>query len=414
MPLAANDGYLPALDGLRFIAAMLVAGGHYTGMSESGVFPELLGTFTGLGMTLFFVLSGFVIHYNYHATIQKPGGFRLFMAARFARLYPLYIALFLFEFTYVLISARSACGRAGEPGAQFVGLLSFLTFTQSWIYTVICDKSLIYQYGPISAVSWSISVELFFYLAYALIANVAGRRQLSPLGIVGCAAAIYSLTLIYFWLCGIYQAKIDSVGLAAFGPAASTADGYNDSLLRWLLYFNPLARLGEFFVGMATAMFFLKRRSQKTEITGALASLVTLAAIGLVLGAHLWLYMAPHDLLIGRIASPLYAPLVAIMMYCVVQFVTPWSRFLAQPLMVRFGQASYSIYLLHEVFPSMFKRLGIEAAGPAAAWALWVAALAMLAIVSRVSYLKIESPARLAVRKLLAPQLARRGLPHDV
>lgn len=69
-----QEGHLPALDGLRLMAAMLVAGGHYTGMFVPGIFPDVLHSFTGLGMTLFFVLSGFVIHYNYHATLQEPGG----------------------------------------------------------------------------------------------------------------------------------------------------------------------------------------------------------------------------------------------------------------------------------------------------------------------------------------------------
>jgi hypothetical protein len=46
-------------------------------------------------MTLFFVLSGFVIHYNYAASIERDGarGIANFFVARFARLYPLYIVV---------------------------------------------------------------------------------------------------------------------------------------------------------------------------------------------------------------------------------------------------------------------------------------------------------------------------------
>jgi peptidoglycan/LPS O-acetylase OafA/YrhL len=406
-----QDGYLPALDGLRFLAAMLVAGGHYSGMFSPGIFPEALRTFTGLGMTLFFVLSGFVIHYNYHATIQKPTGVRLFMAARFARLYPLYIILFLLEFASLFVTARSACARIGEPVTQFYGLLNYLTFTQSWFYTIICDRALIYQYGPISAVSWSISVELFFYLAYVVIGKLIGRRQPAPATIIGCTAVIYLLTVIYFWLCGTYQTNIDNIGLSLFGPAASSANGYNDSLLRWLLYFNPIARLAEFIAGMAVAMIYLRRRSDIAGKASGLASLMALSAIIAVVAVHLWLYevVAPNSAFIGRTASPLYGPLVAIMMYCVAQYATPWSQLLSSQVMVALGQASYSIYLLHELFPSILRRLGIEAANPVAAWALWTATLVALVIVSRVSFLMFETPARLAVRKLLAPQVPRRS-----
>ena len=117
-------------------------------------------TLTGLGMTLFFVLSGFVIHYNYCRTIPKAGGVRAFAVARFARLYPLYIALFIVDFSYTGLFERGACGRAGEAGHS-LALANYLTLTQSWYYAVICKSPLIYQYGPVAVVTWSISVEAF-------------------------------------------------------------------------------------------------------------------------------------------------------------------------------------------------------------------------------------------------------------
>ena len=111
-----HDPYVPALDGLRGLAAILVAGAHYMTMEGGAPLSEIVQTLTGLGMTLFFVLSGFIIHYNYNTTITQPGGLRMFFVARFARLYPLYILLFLFDFTYTGLSARSACGQIGAPG----------------------------------------------------------------------------------------------------------------------------------------------------------------------------------------------------------------------------------------------------------------------------------------------------------
>ena len=56
-------------------------------------------------MTLSFVLSGFIIHYNY-ATLVTGGGFRGFAAdlwARFARLYPLFLLMLL---GYIAISRK--------------------------------------------------------------------------------------------------------------------------------------------------------------------------------------------------------------------------------------------------------------------------------------------------------------------
>jgi peptidoglycan/LPS O-acetylase OafA/YrhL len=73
-----HDPYVPALDGLRGLAALLVAGAHYMTMEGGAPLSEIVQTLTGLGMTLFFVLSGFVIYYNYNATITRPGGLRFF------------------------------------------------------------------------------------------------------------------------------------------------------------------------------------------------------------------------------------------------------------------------------------------------------------------------------------------------
>jgi peptidoglycan/LPS O-acetylase OafA/YrhL len=147
---------------------MLVAGGHCMAFEGGAPLSLTASTLVGLGMTLFFVLSGFVIHYNYNATIVRPGGMRAIFVARFARLYPLYIVVFLFDFSYAGLTARSACGQIGAPDEHWLGLAFYLTLTQSWFYAVICRASLPYQYGPVAAVSWSISVEAFFYLAYVV------------------------------------------------------------------------------------------------------------------------------------------------------------------------------------------------------------------------------------------------------
>jgi peptidoglycan/LPS O-acetylase OafA/YrhL len=139
---APHDRYIAALDGLRGTAAMLVAGGHYMGIEGGAPLSEIAATLVGLGMTLFFVLSGFVIHYNYNAMITRRGGMRVFFVARFARLYPLYILLFLFDFAYTGLTARSACGQIGAPDGHWLGLAFYLTLTQSWFYAVICRASL--------------------------------------------------------------------------------------------------------------------------------------------------------------------------------------------------------------------------------------------------------------------------------
>src|SRR5690242_12787179 len=73
---------LPALTSLRFLAALAVFL-HHAGLFADGFF----------GVTFFFVLSGFILTYNYRRTLADGGRGAVwdFYVARFARVYPLHI-----------------------------------------------------------------------------------------------------------------------------------------------------------------------------------------------------------------------------------------------------------------------------------------------------------------------------------
>lgn len=97
---AANRIFFPNLNGLRFIAALLVVIDHVEGYRDAmGVFNHwavpaipLLGQ---LGVTLFFVLSGFLITYLLLAEKQQFGRIKLgdFYLRRLLRIWPLYYAV---------------------------------------------------------------------------------------------------------------------------------------------------------------------------------------------------------------------------------------------------------------------------------------------------------------------------------
>jgi peptidoglycan/LPS O-acetylase OafA/YrhL len=101
---------------------------------------------------------------------------------------------------------------------------------------------------------------VFFYLAYVVVAMLIARRKLSPRGVIVMAAAAFGLVVVYFLLCRYFEEDINRIGFAIFGSVASTDNGYEESLMRWLLYFNPVARLGEFLAGLAAAHLYLAQR----------------------------------------------------------------------------------------------------------------------------------------------------------
>jgi len=135
---------IPSLTGLRGLAALLVVVSH----AVDGVTPSFQGhapvwwdevsQLAGLGMPMFFVLSGFVIHYNYSSSITSGGirGLRDFFVARFARLYPLYFVFVLYCLLDSGVFQQVAQGEAGASTILFHPLGYYLTLTQSWFYNL--------------------------------------------------------------------------------------------------------------------------------------------------------------------------------------------------------------------------------------------------------------------------------------
>ncbi len=158
---AANRPDIPALTGLRFVAALSVLIGHGLGEllasheEQYAVFYWVKQA-SGFGMTLFFVLSGFVIHYNYAGPVTAAGarGIVSFLWARFARLYPLFLLMML---VYVLVSSRHVSWWTGHPerfNSTLQALPYFLFSVQSWVYLVIDGNPLLNAVGGASPITW--------------------------------------------------------------------------------------------------------------------------------------------------------------------------------------------------------------------------------------------------------------------
>jgi len=153
---------IDSLTGLRFFAAYAIVIKH-TGVNifrfmENPLTPSF-HELALLGMSLFFVLSGIVIHYNYGHKIGHIGSMDTFkfLLARFARLYPLFFALLVFD----LICGNTLFTLPSDELVQrFEAIPYMLTMTQSWFYLNAGSAPLdsAFQY---SVVSWSIATEFF-------------------------------------------------------------------------------------------------------------------------------------------------------------------------------------------------------------------------------------------------------------
>jgi peptidoglycan/LPS O-acetylase OafA/YrhL len=226
---------IEALTGLRFIAAFCILIHHATEWTSPFTDSKALfaiGDSIGIfGMPLFFVLSGFVIHYNYGRLFDNASlvqAARTFAIARFSRIYPLFFCCFLYgalsDFTLNWV-------RVGQYADFALFLVSFLTLSQSWFYATVIDGRPLFQNA--FGLSWSISTEMFFYICYVpLVFLILTLRR--PGNVVAAAAAFSAATLI---------------GLVIF--AAPHFDGGQFS--SWLFYYSPYCRIFEFLLGCMVA-----------------------------------------------------------------------------------------------------------------------------------------------------------------
>ena len=152
-PAASDHGQIPALTGVRAVAAYLVFFHHHpTKLLVAG--PLLLWWELHVGVTLFFVLSGFVITWRYDRRGPVRESFlKGYFVNRFARIYPLYFALVV----PVMLSYHVRSPRAW--------LLNLTVFTS-------LDAGI--------PQAWSLRVEECFYLAAPFLFFLWKRRPFLP------------------------------------------------------------------------------------------------------------------------------------------------------------------------------------------------------------------------------------------
>lgn len=96
---------LDALTSIRFIAATLIVIGHaHNTFGSAGIATTFA---LGQGVSIFFVLSGFILAYNYNGRLGNLREVFKFFLARFARLWPLHIVSIAI---LVFFSTNKQCG----------------------------------------------------------------------------------------------------------------------------------------------------------------------------------------------------------------------------------------------------------------------------------------------------------------
>ncbi|HKB54682.1 MAG TPA: acyltransferase [Ramlibacter sp.] len=160
-----------ALDAWRGVCACFVVLFHFHGYSP--IYTSALVRNSYLFVDFFFVLSGFVIAWNYSARLDSWLSLKRFLILRIGRLYPLHVFMLFCFVAYETVKLASGGSRAGgaQPftgGTDPVAVLTNLLMAQS-----LNVHDMLTWNGP----SWSISAEWWTYVLFAFVAVVAGVRN---------------------------------------------------------------------------------------------------------------------------------------------------------------------------------------------------------------------------------------------
>jgi peptidoglycan/LPS O-acetylase OafA/YrhL len=178
----AEREHIPALDGLRGIAILLVVPHNADVFSHSAawLWPFALVAHAGwLGVQLFFVLSGFLITRNLIDSRDAPNYLRAFFGRRVLRIFPLYFATLFLCLVLLPHIVDFAPGTLASHRHQ----LGLWTFTINWVQPFGADVSGFSHF-------WSLAVEEQFYLVWPFVVLAAAGTRLFRICIVLAAVAL--------------------------------------------------------------------------------------------------------------------------------------------------------------------------------------------------------------------------------
>ncbi len=237
--ITTNQLYLPEIDGIRFLAIVLVVlfhtHGYFIGKTTMKFIDDpasygLLHTFLtngDRGVELFFVLSGFILclpfahHYINHG---KKVQLKKYYLRRVTRLEPPY---FIAMTTIFLLSILMHT----HPIA---------VLTPSWLASLIYSHNIIYHHTPLlTVVAWSLEIEIQFYvfapLLFSLLAwNKIARRTILVAASIALMIAQANYTPSFNSIYGYGQYFFTGVLLADFYVSDTVASLFNKKWIAFL------------------------------------------------------------------------------------------------------------------------------------------------------------------------------------
>ncbi|GDX04194.1 acyltransferase [Buttiauxella sp. A111] len=310
---------------LRFFAALIVVIAH----SEIVMYGIRMSTLGGVGVDIFFIISGFIMPFIAYGGKKADGPFNItatkFFLRRVARILPLYILLTVCA-VYVAYLVSYQITAPARPllfwfPSEKIDLIYFfrsITFTH-W------DK------GPILGVGWTLQFEFFFYAIFSIFIAI-GVSKIEKIEIAFATIVI---------ICNVIVSNDFSANIVKS-------------------YFPPIEVISQpVMIEFALGMFMYRLYISKIFLNAKTATVILVCALPLF-------YILEKNLITTHVGDLWHRPLIwgAFSFYIVWAAISLEGKVKAPGILVYFGNASYCIYLMHGLFTALlahwWEKLGLH------------------------------------------------------
>jgi peptidoglycan/LPS O-acetylase OafA/YrhL len=351
--------HISSIDGLRAIAVTAVVLYHL-GISW------IPGGF--LGVDLFFVISGYVITRLILDSINQSSALdlRAFYAARIRRIYPGFLFMVISTIIFIGVWAPEAIKR-------FLTDLPYaLTGTINWAL-VARNQDYFETIGrpPLLQHTWSLAVELQFYLIWPIILLTVlkyfGKKNIARIALIIAIISGTALFLVSLQLDQSNSAKVSHI------------------------YFGTDTHSLGLFLGSALAVSWIPQNLSANITRRAQDVIDGIGVVGLLGLISIFLFIDESNASLYQIAFPLAGIFGCLV---IISLVHPASRFAPIISTAPFrwiGQRSYGIYIWHWVIFQV-TRPSVDLSGET--WALYLARVLLVLALADISLRWVEIPFR--------------------
>ena len=351
--------HISSIDGLRAIAVTAVV------MYHLGI-SWIPGGF--LGVDLFFVISGYVITRLILDSINQSSALdlRAFYAARLRRIYPGFLFMVICTIIFIGVWAPEAIKRfLSDLPYALTGTINWLLVARHQDYFETVGRPPLLQH------TWSLAVELQFYLIWPIILLTVlkyfGKKNIARIALI--IAMVSGITLFFVSL-QLDQSNAQQISHIYFGT-----DTHSLGL----------------FLGSALAVSWIPQNLSADIEKRAQDVIDGIGVVGLLGLISTFLFIDESNAGLYRIAFPLAGIFGCLV---IISLVHPASRFAPIISTAPFrwiGQRSYGIYIWHWVIFQV-TRPSVDLSGQT--WALYLARVLLVLALADISLRWVEIPFR--------------------